>query len=282
MSEHRATVSWERGSVPFTYETYVRDHAWRFPGGTQIAASAAPEFKGNPDLVDPEGALVAALSSCHMLTFLAVAARKRLVVESYVDEAVGYLEKNEDGKLAITRVVLRPKISFGDGKSAHRGGAREAPPRGPRAVLHRQLREDGGQRRAGVDAGTDRSAGHTAPARGSGGLRDPGPLDLVRALRQRPHQRHLGRLLRSWRAPDALAAAAHQPSRLPRAAPRDGERRAGDRAPAPRPPAHGRGGCGAPRPHARGRARRGLLLRGWRGRSTGASTASSKAPAATT
>lgn len=116
MSEHRATVSWERGGVPFTYESYGRDHVWRFPGGVEVPASSAPAYKGNPALVDPEAALVAAISSCHMLTFLAIAARKRLVVDSYVDAAVGFLEKRDDGRLAVTRVVLRPRITFGDGK----------------------------------------------------------------------------------------------------------------------------------------------------------------------
>ena len=112
MSEHRATLRWERGPLPFTYETYTRDHVWAFPGGVEVPASSAPDFLGDPDRVDPEAALVAAISSCHMLTFLALAARKRLVVDSYRDEAVGVLEKNADGKLAVTRVALHPKISF--------------------------------------------------------------------------------------------------------------------------------------------------------------------------
>ncbi len=117
MSEHRASLRWRRGEAAFTYETYTRDHVWRFPGGVEVPASSAPEFRGNAALVDPEAALVAALSSCHMLTFLAIAARKRIVVESYDDDAVGVLEKNADGKLAVTRVVLRPKVVFGEGAS---------------------------------------------------------------------------------------------------------------------------------------------------------------------
>ncbi len=117
MSEHRASLRWRRGEAAFTYETYTRDHVWRFPGGVEVPASSAPEFRGNAALVDPEAALVAALSSCHMLTFLAIAARKRIVIESYDDDAVGVLEKNADGKLAVTRVVLRPKVVFGEGAS---------------------------------------------------------------------------------------------------------------------------------------------------------------------
>jgi organic hydroperoxide reductase OsmC/OhrA len=113
MSEHKATITWNREGRAFTYETYSRDHEWTFAGGAAARASAAPAFRGNPDLVDPEAALVAALSSCHMLTFLALAARRGLVIDAYSDDAVGFLEKNAEGKLAVTRVVLRPRIDFG-------------------------------------------------------------------------------------------------------------------------------------------------------------------------
>jgi organic hydroperoxide reductase OsmC/OhrA len=112
MSEHRAHVSWERKGIDFGYDSYPRDHAWSFEGGVSVPATAAPAFRGNPERVDPEAAFVAALSSCHMLTFLAIASRKRLVVDGYEDDAVGWLEKNEAGKLAMTRVVLRPRVSF--------------------------------------------------------------------------------------------------------------------------------------------------------------------------
>lgn len=115
MSEHRATISWSRGPGDFAYDSYTRDHIWEFENGLKIEASAAPEFHGSPENVDPEAAYVAALSSCHMLTFLAIASRKRFVVDSYTDSAVGYLEKNAHGKLAVTRAVLRPKVSFAEG-----------------------------------------------------------------------------------------------------------------------------------------------------------------------
>ena len=80
--------------------------------GSSVPATSAPAFRGNPERVDPEAAFVASLSSCHMLTFLAIASRKRLVVDAYEDDAVGYLAKNEAGKLAMTRVVLRPRVAF--------------------------------------------------------------------------------------------------------------------------------------------------------------------------
>jgi organic hydroperoxide reductase OsmC/OhrA len=118
MSEHRATISWERSSEGFDYDTYSRDHVWEFEGGTRVDASAAPEFRGDAPKVNPEEAFVAALSSCHMLTFLAIAARKRMVVDAYQDAAVGYLEKNEQGRLAITRVVLAPVVTFAEPPSA--------------------------------------------------------------------------------------------------------------------------------------------------------------------
>ena len=116
MSEHKATIVWNRDSKDFTYKTYSRDHAWKFPNGVEIPASATPAYLGNPNRVDPEAALVAALSSCHMLTFLALAANKGFVVESYEDDAVGHLEKNAAGKMAVTRVELRPKIIFSGAK----------------------------------------------------------------------------------------------------------------------------------------------------------------------
>ncbi len=113
MSEHRARIEWRHGGGPFHYDTYDRNHSWSMPNGRQIEASAAPAFLGDASRTDPEEALVAAISGCHMLTFLAVAARKRLTVESYVDDAVGYLEKNAEGVLAVTRVSLRPAVVFG-------------------------------------------------------------------------------------------------------------------------------------------------------------------------
>jgi organic hydroperoxide reductase OsmC/OhrA len=114
MSEHHATIAWVRGSTEFTYDTYPRAHTWSFPSGIRVEASSAPEFLGSAERVNPEEALVAALSSCHMLTFLALAARKRLVVERYDDAAVGVLAKNADGKLAVTHITLRPKVVFAE------------------------------------------------------------------------------------------------------------------------------------------------------------------------
>src|SRR5947207_10272153 len=77
-----------------------------------MQASAAPAYLGNPKLVDPEEAFVASLSSCHMLTFLAIACKKKFVLDEYVDDAVGHMEKNAEGRLAITRVTLRQRLKF--------------------------------------------------------------------------------------------------------------------------------------------------------------------------
>lgn len=112
MSEHRASLTWQRGASEFTYDTYSRDHAWEFDAGVRVEASAAADFLGDPARVDPEQAFVAAVASCHMLTFLAIAARKRLTIDAYRDSAIGHMEKNADGKLAITRIVLRPQITW--------------------------------------------------------------------------------------------------------------------------------------------------------------------------
>ncbi len=116
MGEHRAAISWKRTSADFAYDSYNRAHEMRFKDGAIVLpASSAPQFKGDADRVDPEEAFVAALSSCHMLTFLAICARKRLTVDAYNDDAVGFLEKGPNGKLWMTRVILRPHVQFGAG-----------------------------------------------------------------------------------------------------------------------------------------------------------------------
>lgn len=111
MAEHRATIQWSREGHSFDYLAYSRNHEWRIAEQI-VAASAAPAFRGEASQVDPEEAFVAALASCHMLTFLAICSRKGIVVDAYEDSARGYLEKNEQGKLVMTRVLLEPKISF--------------------------------------------------------------------------------------------------------------------------------------------------------------------------
>lgn len=114
MSEHRASIVWQRSSQDFTYQSYNRAHDWQFTAAT-VPASATKEYRGDETRVNPEEALVAALSSCHMLTFLAMAAKHKLSLDSYRDDAVGVLEKNAAGKLAITRVILKPKIVWSTG-----------------------------------------------------------------------------------------------------------------------------------------------------------------------
>jgi organic hydroperoxide reductase OsmC/OhrA len=115
MSEHRASIAWKRTSADFTYDTYNRAHEVRFKDGAIVLpASSAPAFKGDAERVDPEEAFVGSLSSCHMLTFLAICARKRLTVESYEDDATGWLEKGENGRLWMARVALKPRVRFGE------------------------------------------------------------------------------------------------------------------------------------------------------------------------
>jgi organic hydroperoxide reductase OsmC/OhrA len=119
MSHHKARIDWRRAGGDFSLKGYTRDHTWAFASGVTVEASAAPDYLGDPERVDPEQAFVAALSSCHMLTFLAIASKRGFVVDRYTDDAVGTLEKDADGKLAITRVELRPAIEFaGDAPDA--------------------------------------------------------------------------------------------------------------------------------------------------------------------
>lgn len=116
MSEYHARIVWNRGDSRFTDNRYSRVHEWRFDEGIVVPASASPHVVRPPlsahAAVDPEEALVASLSSCHMLTFLYLAAKKGFCVDSYVDAAVGVVEKNAQGRLAMTRVTLRPDIRF--------------------------------------------------------------------------------------------------------------------------------------------------------------------------
>ncbi|AGA30894.1 OsmC family protein [Singulisphaera acidiphila] len=117
MSEHKVAITWKRETPDFAYESYNRDHDWTFDAGVTVRASAAPAYLGSESCVDPEEAFVASLSSCHMLTFLAIAAKKRFVVDGYQDHAVGVLDKDASGRLAIVRVTLRPEVAFGGEKT---------------------------------------------------------------------------------------------------------------------------------------------------------------------
>jgi organic hydroperoxide reductase OsmC/OhrA len=117
MSEYTAEVLWERDPAQdFLGNRYSRRHLLRFDGGIEIAGSSAPSSVPLPmsdaQAVDPEEAFVASLSSCHMLWFLAIAAKRRFVVDRYRDHAVGVMAKNELGKWAVTRVTLRPEVVF--------------------------------------------------------------------------------------------------------------------------------------------------------------------------
>jgi organic hydroperoxide reductase OsmC/OhrA len=117
LSAYTATIRWSRTGGEFAKGQYSRGHEWAFDGGAVVPASASPENvpPGTADEagVDPEEAFIAALSSCHMLFFLDFARRAGFVVDNYVDEADGALEKRADGKIAMTQVTLRPRITWG-------------------------------------------------------------------------------------------------------------------------------------------------------------------------
>jgi organic hydroperoxide reductase OsmC/OhrA len=117
MSQYTATVVWTRApDAPFKDNKYSRAHEWRFDGGAVVKGSSAPSSVrvplSDPTAVDPEEALVAAVSSCHMLFFLSYAASAGLVIDRYEDDAVGEMGKNARGKTAIVKVTLRPKIAW--------------------------------------------------------------------------------------------------------------------------------------------------------------------------
>lgn len=118
---HQAKIFWERKpDEAFLDNKYSRAHTWTFDGGLVVPASSSPHVVPVPHsdaaAVDPEEAFIAALSSCHMLWFLSMAREKNYLVESYEDSAEGLMGKNEEGKIAMNRVILRPKVRFGGGQ----------------------------------------------------------------------------------------------------------------------------------------------------------------------
>jgi organic hydroperoxide reductase OsmC/OhrA len=134
---YQARISWLRNGASFSDNRYSRGHEWSFDGGARIAASASPTIVPAPysiaEAVDPEEALVASASSCHMLWFLSLSARRSFVVESYVDDAFGVMAKNAHGKLAFSRITLRPKVRF---------SAESSPTAGELESLHHAAHEE--------------------------------------------------------------------------------------------------------------------------------------------
>lgn len=121
MSTYTATIRWTRDpSTDFAKGQYSRAHEWQFDGGLTVPASPSPHIVpapwNDPNGVDPEEAFVASLSSCHMLFFVDFARRAGFVVDSYVDEAEGVLEKRADGKMWMSRVTLHPHVEFSGDK----------------------------------------------------------------------------------------------------------------------------------------------------------------------
>ncbi|MGQ0721511.1 MAG: OsmC family protein, partial [Candidatus Eiseniibacteriota bacterium] len=116
MHRYEARIRWQRNGANFADGRYSRGHEWSFDGGITVPASSSPHSVRLPfsvaEAVDPEEALVAAASSCHMLTFLYLAGKQGFVVDSYSDDAFGVMEKTPAGKLAVTRITLRPVIVF--------------------------------------------------------------------------------------------------------------------------------------------------------------------------
>ena len=116
MSRHGVRIEWERGEQPFLDNRYSRLHRMKFDGGADVPGSSSPHVvrppMSDPAAVDPEEAFVASIASCHMLWFLSIAVKARFRVDRYVDDAEGVMERNAQGKLAVTRVTLRPDVRF--------------------------------------------------------------------------------------------------------------------------------------------------------------------------
>lgn len=118
--EYTATVTWQRGEAKFSDNRYSRAHEWSFDGGAIVPASSSPAVVPVPmssaAAVDPEEAFVASLSACHMLFFLFHAAKKGFVIDRYEDAAAGTMGKNAEGRTAMLKVTLRPRVSWGGDK----------------------------------------------------------------------------------------------------------------------------------------------------------------------
>jgi organic hydroperoxide reductase OsmC/OhrA len=139
MSEHeyKVQIQWARGTAVFTDNRYSRAHSWHFDGGIEVPASSSPHLVRVPlsqeTAVDPEEAFVASLASCHMLWFLSSAANSGFRIDRYTDEAAGVLGKSASGKTAMTRVTLRPRVTF---------SGETLPSRAAIAELHHKAHEE--------------------------------------------------------------------------------------------------------------------------------------------
>ncbi|MEK6527489.1 MAG: OsmC family protein [Nitrospirota bacterium] len=122
-SKYFATIVWNSAGETFQSGKYSRAHTWLFDGGIEIPASSSPHVVplpfSNPNAVDPEEAFVASLSSCHMLWFLSIAAKNGYSVLKYIDEASGVMGKNDDGKISMLSVTLKPKVHFSGSNTPH-------------------------------------------------------------------------------------------------------------------------------------------------------------------
>ncbi len=116
MSVYTTNIEWKQTSSDFSFEKYNRNHTITFSGNHILKNSAAPEYFGNSDMSNPEELIAAALASCHMLTFLAVASKSGYNVQSYNCKAEALLAKNDEGKMSITEITLTPEIVYSGDK----------------------------------------------------------------------------------------------------------------------------------------------------------------------
>ena len=112
MSEHRIGLEWSRNGGPFARGNYSPDHLIRYAGGQTLHGSPSSSYMGNDAYADPEQLLLSSLSACHMLTFLAVCANRGYIVDSYHDDAVATLDRNAEGRMAVVKAILAPKVAF--------------------------------------------------------------------------------------------------------------------------------------------------------------------------
>ncbi len=121
MSDYSILLEWQRDTKEFLYSSYTRNHTVTFGINGKVLGSASPEFNGDPHYMDPEQAFIMSLSSCHMLTFLAIASNNGFIINKYSDKALGEIGKNKIGRQAMVAVYLRPVVIFSEEKKPSAG-----------------------------------------------------------------------------------------------------------------------------------------------------------------
>ena len=132
MNEISIELKWHIGDSEFTNGKYSTEHSIKINNQISLQADSAPEYGGNKKNLNPEQSLAAAVSSCHMMTFLALAAKMKWPVKTYKDTAIATLGKNLKGLMSVIEIELNPKVEFSNGFTVEDSKMREVQDRAHR------------------------------------------------------------------------------------------------------------------------------------------------------